>query len=50
MKTKTISWDKFTDLVKWIDMDNDNPEAIKAALKQGVKVDQNQILAELRKC
>jgi hypothetical protein len=31
-------------------MDNDNPEAIKAALKQGVKVDQNQILAELRKC
>ena len=31
-------------------MDNDNPEAIKAALQQGVKVDQKQILAELRKC
>ena len=31
-------------------MDDDNPEAIKAALQQGVKVDQNQILAELRKC
>ena len=31
-------------------MDYDNPEAIKAALQQGVKVDQNQILAELRKC
>ena len=31
-------------------MDDDNPEAIKAALQQGVKVDQKQILAELRKC
>ena len=31
-------------------MDNDDPEAIKATVQQGAKVDQNQILEELRKC
>ena len=33
-----------------MDMDKDDPEAIKATVKQGVKVDHNQILEELRKC
>ena len=31
-------------------MDNDDSEAIKATVQQGAKVDQNQILEELRKC
>ena len=31
-------------------MENDDPEAIKATVQQGAKVDQNQILEELRKC
>ena len=31
-------------------MENDDPEAIKATVQLGAKVDQNQILGELRKC